>query len=71
MATRHDCLKDKPVLKLCMRALTKLQGGARRKIAVTVDLLRRAIAMLDLEDFDGLLMAFALTLAFAFLRRSG
>ena len=78
VATPHDCLKDKPLLKLLMRALKKLRGGARRKIAVTVDQLRRAIAMLDLEDFDGLLLdfdglllAFALTLAFSFLLQSG
>ena len=67
---RGNPLADRPLLALALKGLKRLQGGPRRKIPASMELLRLAIARLDLEAWDGLVKATALIFMFVFLLRS-
>jgi hypothetical protein len=65
-----DPLCDKPLLKIAMKGLKKIQGGPRRKIPASMDIIRSAAASLDQNSWDGLIMTIALVMMFLFLMRS-
>jgi hypothetical protein len=65
-----DPLRDKPRLVLALKGASRIQGGKLQKIPASMDLLLHAMAPLDLEDWDDLIMAVALILGFLFLLRS-
>jgi len=67
---RGNPLAERPLLALALKGLKRLQGGPRRKIPATMELLRLAIARLDLTTWDGLVKATALIFMFVFLLRS-
>ena len=71
LAAGHgDPLQNTPLLKLSLKGLKRMQGGPRRKISASMDLIRDIIRRLDLEDWDDLMLALALVVMFLFLLRS-
>jgi site-specific DNA-cytosine methylase len=77
-AVRRACLENElpdplshaPLLLLSLKGLKRLQGGPRRKVAASIDLIRVACADLDLEQWDQLVLALAMVLMYIFLLRS-
>ena len=70
MARYPDPLENKPLVKIAMKGVSRLQGGVWRKIPASMDMLRWIIAHCDLENADELLVAIALIMMFLFLLRS-
>jgi hypothetical protein len=70
MARCPDPLEDKLLLRIAMRGVSRLQGGAWRKIPASMDMLRWIVSQLDLDVTDQLLVAIALVMMFLFLLRS-
>ena len=65
-----DPLRDKVLLKMAMKGISRLQGAPLRKVPASMDMLRWAIARLNLEVWDDLMVAIALIMMFLFLMRS-
>ena len=65
-----DPLRDKPLLKVAMKGLKRIQGGPRRKIPASMDIIREAVVGLDQETWNGLMVTIALVMMFLFLMRS-
>jgi hypothetical protein len=63
-------MKDKQLLAMAMKGLKRLQVGVVRKIPATVDLLRETIGLLNLEDWDQLVIATSMMFMFLFMARS-
>jgi len=70
MARYPDPLEDKTLLKIAMKGISRLQGGAWRKIPASMDMIRWIVSQLDLDNNDELLVAIALVMMFLFLLRS-
>jgi hypothetical protein len=70
MARHPDPLEDKLLLRVAMKGVSRLQGGAWRKVPASIDMIRWIVAQLDLEVTDELLVAIALVMMFLFLLRS-
>jgi hypothetical protein len=70
MARHPDPLEDKLLLRVAMKGVSRLQGGAWRKIPASMDMIRWLVSRLNLEETDELLVAIALVMMFLFLLRS-
>ena len=64
-----DRTLNAPLIKVAMKGLKNLQGGSVQKVAATLDLLLEALRELDLNVWDDLVVALALSLMFVFLLR--
>ena len=62
-----DPLKDKVVLKMAMKEISRLQGAPLLKVPASMDMIRWAIARLNLEVWDDLMVTIALVMMFLFL----
>ena len=65
-----DPLSNAPLLMLSLKGLKRMQGGPRRKVAASIDLIRYACMDLDLNQWDQLMLALAMVLMYIFLLRS-
>jgi len=70
LARYPDPLADKLLLKVAMKGIWRLQGGALRKIPCSMDMIRWIADRLDWDDWDEFVVVLALVFMSVFLLRS-
>jgi len=65
-----DPLREKPLLKIALKGLSRISGPKVQKFPITMDIIRCAVGRLNLDEWDDLVTALAMLTMFLFLLRA-